>query len=130
MGILPVQSAIALAVKELNEAIDTFNAAKQPGNGADVNFDALIQAIKDARAAKDGVVVDTYATNVPIGTFWVYQTEMDTLETAIGAAEGVLDSDIDIAQGAIAQGLVDGAVTALNSAVTTFNDLRKAGTKP
>jgi hypothetical protein len=85
---------------------------------------ALTAAISAAEAAKAGVMENTVAENVPLGTSWVTQAEMNILNTAISAAEGVKNS------AAAAQSQVNAAVTALNLAIETFNSYKKDGTAP
>jgi len=48
----------------------------------------LLQAVKNAEAAKTGVVVsENYGEDVPVGTKWVTQEAMDTFDAAIKAAK-------------------------------------------
>jgi hypothetical protein len=48
--------------------------------------DALSVAIEHAQAAKEGVVVSTDGTDVPAGTMWVTQADLDTYNAAIDEA--------------------------------------------
>ncbi|WP_169313403.1 beta strand repeat-containing protein [Treponema primitia] len=120
------QAEVDSAVTTLNSAKDTFNAAKKDGtkaNEVSVDKPALTTAITTANSAKSGVVVDTAAANVATGTKWVTQGAWDALATAITNAETVS------ANNGATQAQVSSAVTALNTAVTTFNNAKKDGTK-
>ncbi|WP_041610982.1 beta strand repeat-containing protein [Treponema primitia] len=120
------QAEVDSAVTTLNSAKDTFNAAKQDGtkaNEVSVDKPALTTAITTANSAKSGVVVDTAAANVATGTKWVTQGAWDALATAITNAETVS------ANNGATQAQVSSAVTALSTAVTTFNNAKKDGAK-
>jgi hypothetical protein len=110
----------------LNNAVTTFNNAKGIGTNTEMeNADknALNIAITAAGSAKSGVVIDTSAENVLIGTYWTTQDAMDALDNAITLAQAV-------AQKADAtQTDVDAQTTALNNAVTAFNTAKQQGTK-
>jgi hypothetical protein len=118
------QAAVDTAVTNLTAAITTFNSAKKQGTrttNPGVNTDALTEKIGEANAAKTGVEVDTAASNVAQGTFWVTQTVMDTFDAAIDAAETALS--------ATTQPAVDAAVSTLNTAILTFTNAKAMGTK-
>jgi outer membrane protein assembly factor BamB len=83
---------------------------------------ALIAAIDAANTAKSDVAVDTLAENVPTGTFWVIQAEMDALDTALAAARAVRNDT------AATEAQVDQAKTNLTNATTAFTGQKKAGT--
>jgi hypothetical protein len=68
-------------------------------------------------------VVDTEAENVPAGLQWVTQGVMDTLNTTINAAEAVVQNIY------ATQTEANTAVDTLNTAITTFNNAKQAGTK-
>jgi hypothetical protein len=96
----------------------------KPNNGGGVNKSALTTKIGEANTAKTSAVVNTAAANVDTGTSWVTQTDMTALDNAITAAQAVASND------AATQEQVDAAVITLNSAITTFNTAKKAGSKP
>jgi hypothetical protein len=78
----------------------------------------LDAAIEEAIAAKEGIVVSEDGTDVPAGTYWVAQADMDTLDEAIAAAEA--DKETAETQQDVAE-----AVEALEAAVSTFNDAKQ-----
>jgi hypothetical protein len=92
-----------------------------PVNPSVVDKATLDTAISTAKAAKAGVMVDTDAANVPSGTQWVTQAVMDALNAAITAAEAVSQ------KAGATEAEMSSAVTALNSAIATFNGAKKAG---
>ncbi|MDR2479075.1 MAG: FIVAR domain-containing protein [Treponema sp.] len=121
------QAAVDTAASDLETALASFNTQKTThGMGtasASADYSTLITAINAAETAKNSVMVAANAIDVPSGSQWVIQTVMDDLETAITAARTVLgiptNNQTDIST----------AVTALNSAVSTFNGLRTTGTQ-
>ncbi len=115
------QAQINAALTTLQTALDVFRAAKQPGTAAPVDKSALAAKITTAENAKSAAVVSDDAANVAQGTYWVTQTVMTEFETAITGAKN--------AQNSASQTDVDNAVTALQSAITGFNEERKQGTK-
>jgi prefoldin subunit 5 len=112
------------ATSALTAATSTFNSAKQAGTkpGPAEDKAALTAAIAAATAVKSGVVVNTVAANVLVGTMWVTQAALDTLNTAIAAAEAV-STNIKATQ---AQ--VNAAASDLTAATTTFNSAKQNGT--
>ncbi|MDR3283781.1 MAG: hypothetical protein LBS97_01215 [Treponema sp.] len=120
------QAYITVALVELNEALSAFNAAKVEGTGV-VRSDkaALNEAIKTATAAKTSIVTSTDAKLVAVGTFWVTEAELGTLNMAIAAAQ-------EVSQNVLAeQGEVDAATDTLTNlttgAIKVFNDAKKSG---
>jgi hypothetical protein len=109
------------AKKALDAAVKTFTEAKQTAPAVDKT--ALTDAITAAEAAKADVLVNTSASNVLTGKFWVTQEEMDALEPAISAAETTKEAEAPTQAG------TDKAKTDLNAAVETFTAAKKAGTK-
>jgi len=82
----------------------------------DITF--LEDVIKEAIAAKEGIVISEDGSNVPVGTYWVTQEDMDALNAAIDAAEaakGTVEIQQDVAE----------AAKALEAAVSTFNDAKQ-----
>jgi hypothetical protein len=122
------QTQVDGAAGALTTAATTFTDAKKAGAKQEIpppaDKDALKGAIDAANNAKTDVAVDTDAGNVPVGASWVTQAEMAALNTAISAAETVVEKTN------ATQAEADGAATALSAATTTFNAAKKAGTKP
>ena len=87
-----------------------------------LNFTALDAAIVDANTAKADVETSVDGSNISPTKEWVTQEVMDALELVITAAATVKSQ-------ATTQEQVDNAVTALNTAITVFNEARKSGTK-
>ncbi|GHV80968.1 hypothetical protein AGMMS49944_27590 [Spirochaetia bacterium] len=83
---------------------------------------SLAAAITSANAARSGVVVSVNGSDVATDTQWVTQAVLDTFNAAITAAETVSTN-----VGAT-QAQVDGAVTALNTAINTFTAAKANGT--
>jgi hypothetical protein len=75
-------------------------------------------AIEAAKVAKEGITVSEDGTDVPAGTYWVTQEDMDALDAAIAEAEAAKES-------AETQQDVAEAVEALEAAVSTFNDAKQ-----
>ena len=117
------QAEVDEAADTLNDAIATFNSAKQEGAKSEAAADkaALNTAISTANAAKTGIVVDTDSGNVLTGIYWVTQGVMDTFNAAIAAAETVSQNT------EATQTAVDTEVNALNEAITAFNAAKQAG---
>jgi hypothetical protein len=78
------------------------------------NITPLEVTIEAAIAAKEGVVVSVDGTDVPAGTYWVTQADMDALDAAIAAAEAAKET-------AETQEDVDDAVAELEAAIAAFN---------
>ncbi len=78
----------------------------------------LDAAIETAIAVKEGIVVSVDGTDVPAGTYWVTQEDMDALDEAIAAAEVAIGT-------AETQQDIDDAVEELEAAVSTFNDAKQ-----
>jgi hypothetical protein len=107
------------AYNALRLARNAFINARLQGTKVDVS--QLTALIADAEAAKAAVVVDTVATNVDEGTYWVTQAIMNTFDAAITAARNALT--------AAAQGTVDTAVQTLGNAMAAFENAKTPGTK-
>jgi hypothetical protein len=84
----------------------------------ELDLTPLENAIQAAIAAKEGVAVSEDGQDVPAGTYWVTQADMDVLDAAIAAAE-VAKKTAETQQG------VAEAVEALEAAVSTFNDAKQ-----
>ena len=89
-----------------------------------VDKDELKTIITRANNALSGVKADTDAANVPEGTSWALQTDLDAFKTAIAKAQAVVDNT-----GATAAD-VSKATTELTAAIGKFADTLKDGTKP
>jgi hypothetical protein len=110
----------------LDAAVAAFNAAKGVGTNTTITSadkSALNTAVTAANNAKSGVLVNTAAVNVDVGTYWTTQTVLDTLNTAIAAAQAIVE------KADATQAEVDAQVTTLNAAVSTFNAAKQPGTK-
>jgi hypothetical protein len=115
----------AEAIRELAKAIVDFENAKQTGTKTGTEAadkTALSAAVAGANDAKGGVVVNTAAEYVPVGTRWVTQAAMDALNGAIGTAETVSTN------ANATQAQVDAAVSPLTTATTAFNEAKQDGT--
>jgi hypothetical protein len=123
------QTELDKAVNTLNTAITTFNGEKMLGTKTSgFTIEQLVAKITEANAVKQGVVVNTLAINVDVGTYWVTSEAMTDFESVITVAEQVAEQ----ARDAILtpeQETIDLAVTTLSEAITTFTNARKAGTK-
>lgn len=113
------QDAVDTAVTALNGAVTTFRAAIKTGTMDD---SALKTAIADAKAAKEPLfVIDDEAANVKKDLKFVTTGEMSAFNEAIKAAEAALNAeDKD-------QTTLNAAVTALNTAKSTFDAAIKTG---
>jgi hypothetical protein len=119
------QTQVDEAATTLTAAAAAFNASKKEGAGYSAADTAtLTAAISAAGTAKAGVVVNTAAVNVAVGTQWVTQTELTAFETALAAAQAVA------ANTGATQAQVDGAVATLSAATAAFTAAKKDGAKP
>ena len=84
----------------------------------ELDISPIDAAIEAAKVAKEGITVSEDGTDVPAGTYWVAQADMDALDEAIAAAEAAKES-------AETQQDVAEAVEALEAAVSTFNDAKQ-----
>ena len=116
------QSQINVAKDALDAAIGVFNSATETGTGEPLELDSLSEKISDAEEAKEGVVVDTSASNVNQGVKWVTSEVMNTFNDAIDAAKTVKNTSNS-------QSEVNTAVTTLTTAIATFNSAKQDGTK-
>jgi hypothetical protein len=82
---------------------------------------ALTAAIATATSAKSGVAIGVEPSAVPKDVVFVTQSVMTALDGAIAVAQGVHDN------GAALQPAIDSAVSALNTAVDTFNGAKQTG---
>jgi hypothetical protein len=119
------ETEVASAVTALNSAVATFNGAKTLGSGEGTVADTtdLTTAISAAETAKSGVAVSTDGADVVPSAYWVTEAVMNALNEAIETAEAVTQSASATADD------VTNAVTALNTAVSTFTNAKSAGTK-
>ncbi|MFA7019311.1 MAG: right-handed parallel beta-helix repeat-containing protein, partial [Sphaerochaetaceae bacterium] len=89
-----------------------------PVNEEILDITPIDTAIEAAKVAKEGITVSEDEIDVPAGTYWVAQADMDALDEAIAAAEAAKES-------AETQQDVAEAVEALEAAVSTFNDAKQ-----
>lgn len=109
---------------------DTFALAdeEQPTDGEETPGDDAVKpdtsginhAIQEAEAIKANTAVSTDGQDVPAGTCWVTQEEMNRLEAAIAAA-------IAAKEAAETEEDVNEAMEALENAIAEFENARKAG---
>jgi len=78
----------------------------------------LKKAIQAAITVKEGIIVSVDGTDVPAGTYWVTQEDMDALDEAIAKAETARET-------AETQEDVDNAVAELEAAIAAFNDAKQ-----
>lgn len=100
------------------ELTANFIAEEEPAEEEGPDFTPINTAIQEAIAAKGGITVSEDGTDVPAGTYWVTQEDMDALDAAIAEAEAAKES-------AETQQDVAEAVEALEAAVSTFNDAKR-----
>ena len=86
-----------------------------------VDTNELKSAIAEAKAKLETVVISEDGTDVYKSTQWVTQAEYDALQTAIDAAQGVVDNPADA-------DTVAAQVTALKDAINTFDTAKEDGT--
>jgi hypothetical protein len=128
---------VTLADKDaIDAAINAYNALSEPAKALltteqKTKLEALsvaiaklaLNAVIDATtAAKTGVVVNTVAANVPVGTKWVTQAVLDAFTAAIAAAQGVY------ANAAATKAAIDEAASTLTAATGVFNGAKQDGT--
>jgi hypothetical protein len=105
-------------------AIGAFNTARDDhGVGTGSSRNELISVWQDALRAQNSATVNTAAENVKNGNYWVTQEAWTTFETAINAAETVINNQ------AADQPAINTAVTNLAGATATFNAARQLGTQ-
>jgi hypothetical protein len=113
-----LDSAAAL----LDTAIAAFTAAKQPGTStAKTDLLDLIHSVP-ATIAQAGVVINTAAGNVPVGTAWVTQAEWNALQNARTAAQAAYDTLTTVTEALAAK-------DTLQAAIAAFTAAKKTGTK-
>jgi hypothetical protein len=99
------------AVTTLNNAVDAFNAAKQPGTLV-LDWSALDAEIAAAKMARDSVIVAVNAAGAASGAKWVTQAQFDDFQDKINNAETLVPTS---------QAMVNSAKDALTTALTDFN---------
>jgi hypothetical protein len=122
-AITAAQSAVTAntGIDDAYSALSAALTAFTPTPGTKPIVTILRELIDEAKAAKDGVDVDTAAGNVAQGAKWVTSEEMTAFDDAISAAETALN--------ATTQPEVDDAVIDLTAALEDFNDAKRDGTK-
>ena len=111
------------AAGALDTAVSLFNSQKAYGLKPVVNKSELSFSINSAKSLKGTASVSADGTDIAIGQNWVTSEIMSTFTTAISTAESIHVST------SATQTDVDNAVSALNSAMTTFSDARQPGSK-
>jgi hypothetical protein len=115
---------IDAALSALNSAITAFNNAKTAnGKGTTPDKSTLTTAIGNAESAKAGVVVAANRDGAPAGSDWVTQAQSDALKTVYDASVVVRNNN------KASKVQVDAALSALNSAITAFNNAKTANGK-
>ncbi len=123
------QTEVDAAVAALAEATTTFENAKQAGTKPvaptpEVDKTALNAAITAAKADIAAVATSTDGAEVEPTDKWVTTEAKTAYQNAITTAEGVAN------KADATQTEVDAAVAALAEATTTFENAKRAGTKP
>jgi len=116
-------AAIVMSAAMFFAACDNPWIGPKPGGGPVTN--ALENAIDYAQTLADLYRIEpagTLPADMPYGVHYVYQTDVDTLNAAIAAAEAALAS-------AATQTDVDNAKTALETAIEVFVEAKQTGTK-
>lgn len=114
--------SIESAIIALETATATFDSAKAAGTMYTVDKSTLLTAIESANTNLSSVQISEDGTDVLTTDTWVTQTAYDEYSTAISTAQTEYDSEESTEES------VFGAVTALESATTTFESQKAAGT--
>lgn len=112
------QGKVDAAVKDLTAATTTFEGELQ--DGTRLYFEALREAIQEAKRAKVGIETSTDGFDIEIGTEWTTEEAATTFASAIEDANNVVATAED-------QDTIDSAVETLNAAVETFNSAKSDG---
>lgn len=107
---------------QLEKAKDAFEQAKQ--NGITPDKTNLLNAIQEAKLAKDIPSTSTNGNDISPNKTWVTNIIRAALANAISEAETVYDSDN------VTANQVDEATKAIKEALSLFNSLTKNGTDP
>jgi len=113
-----VYSLVPVTEVSLDKAEIILVADEDEEEPEELDISPIDAAIEAAKVAKEGITVSEDGTDVPAGTYWVAQADMDTLDEAIAAAEA--DKETAETQQDVAE-----AVEALEAAVSTFNDAKQ-----
>lgn len=115
-------SAANTAASTLDSAVTAFNSAKRLGSKTNVDTSSIDNSLSAADAAKTGIVVASKSEEVDSGKQWVTQEQMTALTNAIADAKNAKSTaqSTDIAKTAAAK---------LDTAIYTFNNSKKTGTK-
>ncbi|ONI46148.1 hypothetical protein AN641_02460 [Candidatus Epulonipiscioides gigas] len=120
------QSKIDATVIKLQKAISKFKTDIKIGkleNSA--NISDLQSAIVDANNAKANILIAENATNVSIGKYFVTQATVSALDSVIQEAQNMIASAPSYSDSSDVVALT----TKLNTAIETFNNSIKTGTK-
>jgi len=116
------QTVVNKATRDLEVKIEEFKSIKKSGTVPPVNKTGLYAKINEAEMEKLFVVVASSQGEVAKDRYWVYQNEMDALNSAVSVAKTSLNTVTE-------QTAADNAATLLGQAITTFEGLRKNGSK-
>lgn len=106
-------SQVVANTTTLNDAVVTFKSKVSAGKMA--NKSELSSAISSAKSKLSGVRIQTSASEVPVGSTWVTVEEYTAFSSAITAAIDIFNKPNAL------QTEVDGAVSTLTSATSSFN---------
>jgi len=98
--------------------VDGVAATVDTGDEEGLDVTPLEDAIQAAIAAKEGAVVSEDGKDMPAGTYWVTQADMDALDAAIASAEAARET-------AETQEDVDDAAAELEVAIAAFNEAKR-----
>ena len=109
---------IPLDIQVSGITVDGVAATVDTGNEEGLDVTPLENAIQAAIAAKEGAVVSEDGKDMPAGTYWVTQADMDALDAAIASAEAARET-------AEIQEDVDDAAAELEVAIAAFNEAKR-----
>jgi len=100
---------------------DTGNNPSDSNDNGIIDTADLQDSISNAETLKSETVIsDLNGSEVPLGTYWVTQTVMDTFDADINTAKNALSAK--------SQTVVNSAKATLDVKITEFTDARKPGT--
>lgn len=116
------QNQVTSAITSLNNAVITYNNAKQ--NGTTPDKATLSTRISVANTSKNGVVVSVDGRDVLPAVMWVSSSVQTTFNNAISAAQTTSNSN------SVTYNQVNSAIATLNAAITTYNNAKAPGVTP
>jgi hypothetical protein len=117
------QAAVDTAVTALNYALTIFKNARKPGTADPVDTAALNAKIAKAESERLIVIINTTATNVAQGAYWVISAIMTTFNNAINAAKTAFN------ESETTQPELNQAESTMDSAISVFISSRQIGSK-